>query len=169
MDVYRKNQRAKLVWREWHGARPDEESTPAGDTYLCADNRPPYEGSTSPYFKSMLRDNDNLLQPENQHVKLNLDVKADNDPDRLFVLMRYIISKHADYDTLLAPRILIGLWHPRFIAPAKMQLPHCKLSYIGNCTDIARKYFWADCDTFSMSFGTLTTCEGRKCVSRTLI
>lgn len=83
--------------------------------------------------------------------------------------MRDIISKHADYDTLLAPRILIGLWHPRFIAPAKAQLPHCRLSYIGNCTNIARKYFWADCDTFSMAFGALTTYEGQTCVSRASI
>ena len=50
MDVYRKDQRAKLVWREWHGTRPDEKSTTAGNTHICTDNRPPYEGRISQHL-----------------------------------------------------------------------------------------------------------------------
>src|SRR5258705_279610 len=101
-------------------------------------------------------------QPENQQVKFNVDVKVQNDPDKLFRLMHDIISSQPDWETVLAPRILLGLWHPRFIAFAKARLPYCRRSYIGNSTHIARKYFWDDCHTFSMSFGTLTTADGER-------
>ncbi|KAF9534577.1 PLC-like phosphodiesterase [Crepidotus variabilis] len=103
-----------------------------------------------------------LMRPENQHVKFNVDVKVQNDPDRLFALMHKIISAQPDWETALAPRILLGLWHPRFLAFAKARLSYCRRSYIGNSTYIARKYFWKDCDTFSMSFGSLTTSDGEK-------
>lgn len=101
-------------------------------------------------------------QPENQHVKFNVDVKVQNDPDRLFHLMHQIISKQPQWETALAPRILLGLWHPKFLAFAKDRLPYCRRSYIGSSTYIARKYFWADCDAFSMSFGALTTMDGQR-------
>jgi hypothetical protein len=81
--------------------------------------------------------------------------------------MHDIISSHPDWETALAPRILLGLWHPRFIAFAKGRLPYCRRSYIGNSTYIARKYFWKDCDVFSMAFGSLTTADGERQV-RTL-
>ncbi len=108
------------------------------------------------------------MQPENRHVKFNVDVKAENDPDKLFQLMHATIAAQPEYETALAPRILLGLWHPRFIAPAKARLPYCRRSYIGDSTYIARKYFWKDCDAFSMSFGALTTADGQKCVVYTL-
>ncbi|KJA29766.1 hypothetical protein HYPSUDRAFT_60618 [Hypholoma sublateritium FD-334 SS-4] len=103
-----------------------------------------------------------LMRPENRHVKFNVDVKAENDPDKLFQLMHAVIAAQADFETVLAPRILLGLWHPRFIAPAKARLPYCRRSYIGDSTYIARKYFWKDCHAFSMSFGALTTADGQK-------
>ncbi|KAF8165680.1 PLC-like phosphodiesterase [Crassisporium funariophilum] len=103
-----------------------------------------------------------LMNPENRHVKFNVDVKVQNDPDRLFALMHDIIAAQPNWETALAPRILLGLWHPRFIAFAKDRLPYCRRSYIGNSTYIARKYFWKDCDAFSMAFGALTTADGQK-------
>jgi len=103
-----------------------------------------------------------LMRPENQHAYFNVDVKVQNDPDRLFALMHEIISSQPEWETALAPRILLGLWHPRFLAFAKTRLPYCRRSYIGNSSYIARKYFWADCDAFSMSFGALTSTDGQK-------
>ncbi|KAJ8698661.1 hypothetical protein PTI98_005344 [Pleurotus ostreatus] len=103
-----------------------------------------------------------LMQPENQHVKFNVDVKPQNDPDRLFSLMHTIISAHDGWETKLAPRILLGLWHPRFLPAAKSHLPYCRRSYIGCDTTLARKYFWADCDAFSMHFDSLTSGDGEK-------
>ncbi|KAG6897176.1 hypothetical protein C0992_003565 [Termitomyces sp. T32_za158] len=103
-----------------------------------------------------------LMRPENLHAKFNVDVKVQNDPERLFRLMHAIISAQADWETVLAPRILLGLWHPRFIAFAKAQLPYCQRSFIGVSPYIARKYFWKDCHSFSVAFGALTTADGQR-------
>ena len=70
-----------------------------------------------------------------------MDVKVQNDPDKLFKLMDKIITAQPDWELTLAPRIILGLWHPRFIAFAKARLPYCRRSYIGNSPYIARKYF----------------------------
>ncbi|KAG6856999.1 hypothetical protein H0H87_011093 [Tephrocybe sp. NHM501043] len=103
-----------------------------------------------------------LMLPENRHVKFNVDVKPQNDPVRLFTLMHKIISAHQGWETLLAPRILLGLWHPRFLAAAKEHLGYCRRSFIGMSPEIARRYFWNDCEVFSMAFASLTTMDGTR-------
>jgi len=94
-----------------------------------------------------------------------VDVKVQNDPDRLFVLMNEIIIAQPDWESTLAPRIILGLWHPRFISFAKARLPYCQRSYIGNSTYNARKYFWNSCDAFSIAFGALATLDGQKFIA----
>ena len=79
--------------------------------------------------------------------------------------MHTIISAHDGWQTQLAPRLLIGMWHPRFLAHAKEILPYCRRSYIGEDPGTARKYFWKDVDAFSMWFGSLTTADGERYVS----
>ncbi|KAJ7639393.1 PLC-like phosphodiesterase [Roridomyces roridus] len=103
-----------------------------------------------------------LMLPENQHVSFNVDVKAQNTPSRLFALMHKIISAHPEWETRLAPRILLGLWHPNFLGPAKQQLPYCRRSYIGESTALARQYFWDDCEVFSVAFAALTSKDGER-------
>jgi len=103
-----------------------------------------------------------LMKPENQHVKFNVDVKVQNDPDRLFSLMHQIICAQPDWETALAPRILLGLWHPRFLGHAKARLSYCRRSYIGSCTHTARKYFWEDCHAFSIAFDALAAYDGQR-------
>ncbi|KIP10348.1 hypothetical protein PHLGIDRAFT_33894 [Phlebiopsis gigantea 11061_1 CR5-6] len=103
-----------------------------------------------------------LMKPENQHVKFNVDVKVQNDPARLFGLMHEVVSAHDGWETRLAPRLLLGLWHPTFIPHAKEHLPYCRRSYIGVDVNIAREYFWDHVDAFSMWFGSLTTADGEK-------
>ncbi|EMD37157.1 hypothetical protein CERSUDRAFT_115072 [Gelatoporia subvermispora B] len=103
-----------------------------------------------------------LMKPENLHVKLNVDVKVQSDPKRLFPLMHKIISAHPDWETNLAPRILLGLWHPKFLPYAKKHLPYCRRSFIGASIEIARSYFWNHCDVFSIFFAVLTTAQGEK-------
>ena len=95
-------------------------------------------------------------------MKFNVDVKPQNDPARLFSLMHTIISSHENWQTALAPRILLGLWHPTFLPSAQEHLPYCRRSYIGGDPSIARKYFWKDVDAFSMWFGSLTTLDGER-------
>ncbi|KAJ3998339.1 PLC-like phosphodiesterase [Lentinula boryana] len=100
--------------------------------------------------------------PENQHVKFNVDVKPQNNPRRLFSLMHNIIAVQSDWETKLAPRLVLGLWHPSFIAAAKETLPYLTRSFIGISPSLARTYFWNHCDFFSMSFAVLATSDGEK-------
>ena len=104
----------------------------------------------------------NTTQPENLHVKFNVDVKVQNNPARLFSLMHDIIASYENWETRLAPRLLIGLWHPSFISACKENLPYCKRSYIGVDPALARKHFWDHVDAFSMWFGCLTTADGER-------
>lgn len=76
--------------------------------------------------------------------------------------MDQIITAQTEWETRLAPRILVGLWHTNFLEPAKSKLPYCRRSYIGSNLDTARKYFWDDCDTFSIRFASLTSMDGEK-------
>lgn len=100
------------------------------------------------------------MQDENKHIDFDVDVKVFNDPVRLFSLMHKIISSVEGWETLLAPRIVLGLWHPKFLGPAMKLLPYCRRSHIGLSPYIARKYFWEFCDSFSMQFGAMATGEG---------
>ncbi|KAH9999964.1 PLC-like phosphodiesterase [Russula vinacea] len=105
---------------------------------------------------------DLLMKPENHHIKFNIDVKVFNDPERLFSLMDKIVTSYPEWETRLAPRIILGLWHPRFVNAAKAHVPYFKRSHIGSAPDIARKYFWNDCDAFSIWFPGLATADGEK-------
>jgi hypothetical protein len=89
-------------------------------------------------------------------------MKVQNDPDRLFSLMHDAISCHPNWETAIAPRLVLGLWHPRFIAFAQTRLPYCRRSYIGISPYIARKYFWNDVEAFSIAFTALTTADGQR-------
>lgn len=102
------------------------------------------------------------LQPENQHATFNVDVKVYSEPLHLFTLMHEIISAQPNWQTDLAPRILLGLWHPRFIPHAKTILPYCKRSFIGLSTSVAKTYFWDSCEVFSINFHILASYGGQR-------
>jgi len=102
-----------------------------------------------------------LMKPENRHAKLNVDVKVNNDPQRVFKLMNAIITAQPDWEKDLAPRVILGLWHTKFIPPAQELLPYCTMSHIGFNTEIARKYFFDSCEVFSMYFALLTSADGQ--------
>jgi len=101
-----------------------------------------------------------LMKPENHHVKFNIDVKVSNNPARLFELMHNIVVAQPEWETKLAPRIILGLWHPKFVPEAMKHLPYFRRSYIGRDTNLARQYFWDHVDVFSMHFASLTTADG---------
>ena len=85
-------------------------------------------------------------------------------PAHLFKLMHDIVVAQPEWETRLAPRILLGLWHPSFIKHAKEHLPYCRRSQIGGDLELSRRYFWDHVDAFSVWFGALTTADGEKCV-----
>ncbi|GAA6020137.1 hypothetical protein JCM10207_006270 [Rhodosporidiobolus poonsookiae] len=103
-----------------------------------------------------------LMRPENQHVELNIDVKVDNDPERLFPLLHEIVSEYEGYEEKLGPRLVLGLWHPKYVEPAVRILPYLRRAHIGMSPALARKYFWDACDSFSMNFGCLVGTDGER-------
>ncbi|KAJ7632688.1 PLC-like phosphodiesterase [Roridomyces roridus] len=103
-----------------------------------------------------------LMKPENLHVRLDVDVKGTNDPEQLFTLMHAIISNTPEWETKLAPRILLGIWHPRFFKAAKEILPYCRRSSISFSLWIAREFLWEDVEYVSVWFKALATSEGQR-------
>jgi phosphatidylglycerol phospholipase C len=75
--------------------------------------------------------------------------------------MRAALSVWPEWETALAPRLLVGLWHPAFIAPCRSMLPHCRRSYIGIDLPFARRYFFNECDAFSILFDSLARPDGQ--------
>jgi hypothetical protein len=51
------------------------------------------------------------MEPENIHVKLNIDCKVENLPEKLFPMIKEEIFRFEHWETLLAPRIILGIWH----------------------------------------------------------
>ncbi|KAH9467007.1 hypothetical protein Pst134EB_002040 [Puccinia striiformis f. sp. tritici] len=103
-----------------------------------------------------------LMLKDNQHVILNVDCKPNNDPARLFKLIKTSIDRYAAHETSLNGRIILGIWHPKFIQASVEILPDLKKVYIGTSPSTARKYFWESCSGFSMKFSCLVGFEGQK-------
>jgi phosphatidylglycerol phospholipase C len=76
--------------------------------------------------------------------------------------MNETIVAQPSWQTVLAPRIVLGLWHPKFLKAAKEFLPYCRRTNLGSNPAIARKYFWRDVDGFSIMFDALVTPDGQK-------
>ena len=117
---------------------------------------------------------------------LQIDCKVENDPHRLFPMIRDELSKFENWQTLLAPRLILGIWHvsrplshhiqyltpaqPKFIKPAQTHLPFLPRYAICMSVPTVREYFFTQCDGFSMYFPTLLSAEGeafrRECAAR---
>lgn len=102
-----------------------------------------------------------LMEPSNRHVTLNIDIKPNNDPERLFRIMGETVHAFPNYERDLAPRLILGLWHPKFIEPAKRLVPTLRRAHIGASPADALQYFWQDCDAFSIRFPSLVGAEGQ--------
>lgn len=91
-----------------------------------------------------------------------IDVKPDNEPDRLFRLMKGVVEQYPDFETNLSSRLILGLWHPKFIPAAQEHVPTLRRIHIGGSPAKARQYFWDGCDGFSMYFASLVRAEGQE-------
>ncbi|KIR28391.1 glycerophosphodiesterase [Cryptococcus deuterogattii LA55] len=105
---------------------------------------------------------DLLLQPENSRVKINLDLKVENDPVRLFGLIKSVVESYEGWQKKLAPRIVLGIWHPKFVVPATTILPYLPRYAISMDIPQCRKYFFNICHGFSIRYEALATSEGAK-------
>ena len=97
---------------------------------------------------------------------VQIDIKADNNPDRLFRLMKTIVESYPDYESNLSPRLILGLWHPIFLTSALEHVPTLRRVHIGGSPTAARTYFWKHCDGFSMWFPSLIGTEGQSFIQQ---
>jgi phosphatidylglycerol phospholipase C len=95
------------------------------------------------------------------YVYAQVDIKPSNDPLHLFTLMRKALERYPGWEESIAPRIVLGLWHPKFVDPALSILPSLRRCFIGVHLGLAQApVFWDTCDAFSISFPLLTIGEG---------
>ncbi|GMK56672.1 hypothetical protein CspeluHIS016_0305120 [Cutaneotrichosporon spelunceum] len=99
---------------------------------------------------------------EHPRVKLNIDCKVENDPTKLFTLIKQALATVPQWETVLAPRIVLGLWHPKFIEPAASILPTVRRFCISMSVAEVRKYFFDKCHGFSVWYPPLASAEGAK-------
>ncbi|ODN74798.1 hypothetical protein, variant 2 [Cryptococcus amylolentus CBS 6039] len=102
------------------------------------------------------------VSPANSRVKINLDLKVENDPVRLFGLIKSVLESYEGWQENLAPRIILGIWHPKFIVPATTILPYLPRYAISMDLLQARKYFFTSCHGFSIHYPMLASNEGAK-------
>ncbi|KAK8843467.1 hypothetical protein IAR55_007124 [Kwoniella newhampshirensis] len=103
-----------------------------------------------------------LLQLENANVKLNIDCKVENDPVRLFGLIKDVVEGYEGWESRLAPRLILGIWHPKFIAAATTILPYLPRYAISMSIPQCRKYFFDACHGFSIMYEVLASSEGQR-------
>lgn len=75
--------------------------------------------------------------------------------------MKKIVQSYPSYETDLSPRLILGLWHPKFLGAARTHVPALRRVHIGASPSAARNYFWRDCDGFSMYFACLVGADGQ--------
>ncbi|KAK1922443.1 PLC-like phosphodiesterase [Papiliotrema laurentii] len=112
-----------------------------------------------PLFEEVL---DILMMPENAHVKLNIDCKVENDPVQLFGLIKAALEGRKDWAHHLAPRIVLGLWHPRYLEPAASILPYLPRYAISMSLAQLRTYFFSHCHGFSVMYEALASADGAR-------
>lgn len=158
------NGTGKIREQRWHD--DDEANGTRGIKHVRT--RPKVGGAAGepiPQFEELVQ---LLMAPEARHVVLNIDCKIQNDPDVLFPLMAEIIARYEDPATphaQLSSRIILGLWHPLFLLPARRHLPHLRRIHIGASIAIARKFFLDpsrpdDVEGVSMAFPMLMGRDG---------
>jgi phosphatidylglycerol phospholipase C len=94
--------------------------------------------------------------------------------------MKAVVEQYPNWETVLAPRIILGIWHvsplltsfstleaktdpqPKFIEPASTILPFLPRYAISMSIPEVRKHFFAHCHGFSMRYEYLASAEGDK-------
>jgi phosphatidylglycerol phospholipase C len=93
---------------------------------------------------------------------LQIDCKVENNPAKLFSLIKEEMEQIPNWTTALAPRIVLGLWHPKFLQPAAEILPFVRRFCISMSIEQVRKHFWHQCHGFSMWYHQLASEEGAR-------
>jgi phosphatidylglycerol phospholipase C len=67
---------------------------------------------------------------------------------------------HPGWETILASRLILGPWHPKFLKPAVKHLPLVRRFRMSMSIDQVRKYFFDTCHGFSVWYHALATADG---------
>lgn len=77
--------------------------------------------------------------------------------------MRAALAAHENWEITIAPRLILGFAHPKFVPHAITILPNIKRCFIGIDLKLAQyPIFWDACDAFSIAFPILATAEGER-------
>ncbi|KAF9402177.1 hypothetical protein BGX21_010984 [Mortierella sp. AD011] len=103
-----------------------------------------------------------LAQEGNEKVWWNIDIKMNNSPSKLLSKFAKLIEDNfpgRDFSS----QIILGLWHPKFLAAADKYLPKFSRIHIGFSIGIAQEHFPpSTVDGYSINFMVLSTPEGRQ-------
>jgi hypothetical protein len=103
-----------------------------------------------------------LMEPAYRHATFNIDVKPQNDPERLFFQLHKIISSYPNFEKDLLPRLVFGFWHPKHLDVAVRFFPSVRRTHIGSSPKVAQELFWDHVEGFSMFYFSLMTPDGQR-------
>ena len=160
-----------MVRPEWDATPPDEGQARAIHPYLRGDGRAAHEGaSPNPQCQTFTTVPTSSAHAAREPAR---DVQRRREGVQRATAPLHAHAQHHSaqphWETDLAPRILLGLWHPRFLPYAREILPYCRRSCISRDVSIARNYFWKSCDAFSVNFYVLASWEGQRCGAARLL
>ncbi|KAG9304263.1 hypothetical protein G9A89_019825 [Geosiphon pyriformis] len=110
-----------------------------------------------PRFEDVI---DMLLKEQNQHVWGVIDVKPTNPLNIFELLARILRSRNPDLQ-VFSKRIMLGIWHPKFLPSARKYLTEIPIVNIGTSIYIARAYF-SDVDGYNLLALTLAGHDGKR-------
>lgn len=95
-------------------------------------------------------------------ARVQIDCKVESNPVKLFGLIKDELEAYPEWETALAPRLVLGLWHPKFLEPAAHILPALQRFCISMSIPQVRKYFYDKCHGFSVYYHQLASADGAR-------
>ncbi|CAG8701666.1 1804_t:CDS:2, partial [Ambispora leptoticha] len=105
---------------------------------------------------------DMLLKEQNKHVWGVIDVKPGN-PLNIFELLAEILRSRNSDLKVFSKRIMLGIWHPKFLPYARKDLPDIPIVNISESLRISREFF-SDVDGYNLRGTILAGKDGQKFV-----
>ena len=91
-----------------------------------------------------------LIQPDQDHLWLLLDIKMDNNPSKVMQLIARTIASVAPRTRSWSDRIVLGVWTAHFVPFCPQYLPGFPITHIGVSTKYAQQFFEVPNCSFNM-------------------
>lgn len=103
-----------------------------------------------------------LAEEGNERIWVFLDIKLDNDAERIMRLIASTLSSVSSQSPApWSKRVVLGLWAAKYLPPAQEQLPGYPIMHIAFSTTYARQFFEMENVGFNMMFYALLMPGGR--------